>query len=87
MGDRLQTASLRESAHLAVERERGEFSAAVVVGNQAVEQAAARAGVQGGKYARPVQRRHQTAPEHDIGQGFDILQARILSFLSLMAVV
>ena len=43
--DGLQAAYLPEGGHLAVERERGEFCTVVVVGNQAVEQAAARVGL------------------------------------------
>jgi hypothetical protein len=55
---------LRESGHFAVECKRGGFCAEVVVGNQAVEQAASRSRLQGREYARRIQRRHQTAPEH-----------------------
>ena len=45
----LETFHFRESAHPAIKRERGEFGAAVVVGDQAIEQAAAGAGLQGGE--------------------------------------
>jgi len=62
--DGLQTAYLRQSAHFAIERERGEFGLPVVVGDQAVKQAAAGAGLQGSEHACPVQGRHQTALEH-----------------------